>query len=101
MRPSHTSEVAFRHCFVCCAQALREGSLAGRVLSRLAVLVLDEADLLLSYGHEADLQAVAPQVRAPVSRFGFGCRPATARTCRPSHPRCPPHLNRGMHNLVS
>jgi ATP-dependent RNA helicase DDX56/DBP9 len=45
------------------AQALREGSLAGRVLGRLAVLVLDEADLLLSYGHEADLQAIAPQVR--------------------------------------
>lgn len=44
-------------------QALKEGALAGRVLSRLAVLVLDEADLLLSYGHEADLQAIAPQVR--------------------------------------
>ncbi len=43
-------------------QALRDGALAGRVLSRLAVLVLDEADLLLSYGHEADLQAIAPQV---------------------------------------
>lgn len=27
-------------------------------------LVLDEADLLLSYGHEGDLQAVAPQARA-------------------------------------
>lgn len=43
-------------------QALRDGTLAGRVLSRLAVLVLDEADLLLSYGHEADLQAIGPQV---------------------------------------
>lgn len=53
-------------CVTCCTQALREGSLAGRILSRLAVLVLDEADLLLSYGHEADLQAIAPQVRATV-----------------------------------
>ena len=44
-------------------QALREGGLAGRALAGLAVLVLDEADLLLSYGHEADLQAIAPQVQ--------------------------------------
>ena len=38
------------------------------MLGRLAVLVLDEADLLLSYGHEADLQAIAPQVGTK-SRF--------------------------------
>jgi hypothetical protein len=67
---------------VCILQALREGSLAGRVLGRLAVLVLDEADLLLSYGHEADLQAIAPQVPAiPQSwnaRRGFLESPAAS-----------------------
>lgn len=43
--------------------ALREGLLPGSLLaSRLAVLVLDEADLLLSYGYEEDLQLLAPQV---------------------------------------
>ena len=30
--------------------------------SRLQMLVLDEADLLLSYGYEEDLQLIAPQV---------------------------------------
>ncbi|KAG2453496.1 hypothetical protein HYH02_001716 [Chlamydomonas schloesseri] len=45
------------------ATALREGLLpAAALASRLAVLVLDEADLLLSYGYEEDLQLLAPQV---------------------------------------
>ncbi|KAG2439321.1 hypothetical protein HXX76_004680 [Chlamydomonas incerta] len=45
------------------ATALREGLLPAAALSaRLAVLVLDEADLLLSYGYEEDLQLLAPQV---------------------------------------
>ncbi|GLI58556.1 hypothetical protein VaNZ11_000303 [Volvox africanus] len=45
------------------ASALREGLLPPSLLSsRLAVLVLDEADLLLSYGYEEDLQLLAPQV---------------------------------------
>ncbi|PNW75448.1 hypothetical protein CHLRE_12g526850v5 [Chlamydomonas reinhardtii] len=45
------------------ATALREGLLpAAALTSRLAVLVLDEADLLLSYGYEEDLQLLAPQV---------------------------------------
>lgn len=44
------------------AKAVKEGALLGRTLAALAVLVLDEADLLLSYGHEADLQALAPLV---------------------------------------
>ncbi|PSC74391.1 DEAD-box ATP-dependent RNA helicase 16 [Micractinium conductrix] len=45
------------------AQALREGILTPRMLQdRLQVLVLDEADLLLSYGYEEDVAALAPQV---------------------------------------
>ncbi|KXZ52784.1 hypothetical protein GPECTOR_8g172 [Gonium pectorale] len=45
------------------AAALRDGLLPpGLLSSRLAVLVLDEADLLLSYGYEEDLQLLAPQV---------------------------------------
>ncbi|KAL6753625.1 DEAD-domain-containing protein [Haematococcus lacustris] len=45
------------------AAALREGSLSAAVLEqRLQVLVLDEADLLLSYGYEEDLQLLAPLV---------------------------------------
>ncbi|GIL46760.1 hypothetical protein Vafri_3662 [Volvox africanus] len=45
------------------ASALREGLLPSSLLSsHLAVLVLDEADLLLSYGYEEDLQLLAPQV---------------------------------------
>ncbi|KAL4423346.1 hypothetical protein ABPG77_006141 [Micractinium sp. CCAP 211/92] len=45
------------------AQVLREGILTQRMLQdRLQVLVLDEADLLLSYGYEEDVQALAPQI---------------------------------------
>ncbi|GLC37850.1 hypothetical protein PLESTB_001483000 [Pleodorina starrii] len=45
------------------AAALSAGLLPPSLLSsRLAVLVLDEADLLLSYGYEEDLQLLAPQV---------------------------------------
>lgn len=44
------------------ATAIKDGGVSGRTLASLAVLVLDEADLLLSYGHEADLQAFAPLV---------------------------------------
>ncbi|EFN55662.1 hypothetical protein CHLNCDRAFT_23258 [Chlorella variabilis] len=45
------------------AQALREGVLTPHMLEeRLQVLVLDEADLLLSYGYEEDVQALAPHV---------------------------------------
>lgn len=46
------------------AAALRDGLLSSGVLgSRLRSLVLDEADLLLSYGYEEDLQLLAPLVR--------------------------------------
>ena len=45
------------------AQALREGILTPRLLEeRLHLLILDEADLLLSYGYEADVAALAPQI---------------------------------------
>ncbi|KAI8466490.1 MAG: P-loop containing nucleoside triphosphate hydrolase protein [Monoraphidium minutum] len=45
------------------ATALKEGWLpAGALQQRLQVLVLDEADLLLSYGYEDDLRLLAPQV---------------------------------------
>lgn len=45
------------------AQALVDGSLSAGVLAgRLHTLVMDEADLLLSYGYEEDLRALAPQV---------------------------------------
>ncbi len=45
------------------AQALHDGSLTARVLStRLHTLVLDEADLLMSYGYEEDIAALAPLV---------------------------------------
>jgi ATP-dependent RNA helicase DDX56/DBP9 len=45
------------------AQLLSDGSLAPETLQqRLRTLVLDEADLLLSYGYEGDLQALAPRV---------------------------------------
>ena len=44
-------------------QALRDGSLNARLLAtRLHTLVLDEADLLMSYGHEDDVAALAPIV---------------------------------------
>lgn len=43
--------------------ALREGLLSPSTLqARLQMLVLDEADLLLSYGYEEDLQLLAQQV---------------------------------------
>ena len=46
------------------ASAVREGFLPPATLSgRLRFLVLDEADLLLSYGYEEDLQLMAPLVR--------------------------------------
>mmetsp|Transcript_21210 Transcript_21210/g.63839 ORF Transcript_21210/g.63839 Transcript_21210/m.63839 type:complete len:639 (-) Transcript_21210:2475-4391(-) len=44
------------------AKAVKEGALAARTLAGLSVMVLDEADLLLSFGHEADLQIIAPLV---------------------------------------
>lgn len=45
------------------ASAIREGLLSSQVLqSRLQMLILDEADLLLSYGYEEDLQLIAPLV---------------------------------------
>ncbi len=45
------------------AGLLRGGQLSGALLgARLQMLVLDEADLLLSYGYEEDLQLLAPQV---------------------------------------
>ncbi|GBF89331.1 DEAD-box ATP-dependent RNA helicase [Raphidocelis subcapitata] len=45
------------------AAALREGWLPqGALQQRLQVLVLDEADLLLSYGYEDDIRLLAPQV---------------------------------------
>ena len=45
------------------AQALKDGSLQARVLQQLGTLVLDEADLLLSYGYEDDLRQLEPLVR--------------------------------------
>jgi ATP-dependent RNA helicase DDX56/DBP9 len=45
------------------AALLREGALTARALERsLGTLVLDEADLLLGYGYEADVAALAPSV---------------------------------------
>ncbi|GFR43951.1 hypothetical protein Agub_g5092, partial [Astrephomene gubernaculifera] len=45
------------------ATVLRDGLLPPSQLSKwLAVLVLDEADLLLSYGYEEDIQLLAPEV---------------------------------------
>mmetsp|Transcript_15453 Transcript_15453/g.41851 ORF Transcript_15453/g.41851 Transcript_15453/m.41851 type:complete len:698 (+) Transcript_15453:110-2203(+) len=45
------------------AKALQDGVLPATALSsRLQMLVLDEADLLLSYGFEADLALLAPQI---------------------------------------
>jgi ATP-dependent RNA helicase DDX56/DBP9 len=45
------------------AAALRAGHLTSATLSAsLQMLILDEADLLLSYGYEDDLQLLAPQV---------------------------------------
>lgn len=42
---------------------MRDGSLTARLLStRLHTLVLDEADLLMSYGHEEDIASLAPLV---------------------------------------
>ena len=44
-------------------QALRDGSLTARMLaSRMHTLVLDEADLLMSYGYEEDIASIAPLV---------------------------------------
>lgn len=48
---------------------MREGAVAARTLGGLAVLVLDEADMLLSFGHEGDLQAIAPLVHPQPARF--------------------------------
>lgn len=46
------------------AAVLREGLLSPAILaSRLQCAVLDEADLLLSYGYEEDLALIAPAVR--------------------------------------
>ncbi len=51
------------------AAALAQGALTLRMLEqRLRVLVLDEADLLLSYGYEEDVQALAPQVSVCMGR---------------------------------
>lgn len=45
------------------AEALKGGFLSPATLAaRLQMLVLDEADLLLSYGYEEDLQLIAPHV---------------------------------------
>lgn len=46
------------------ATAIREGWLTGSqsLTNKLKMLILDEADLLLSYGYEEDLQILAPQV---------------------------------------
>ena len=55
----------------CCFQALKEGKLRGELLQPderrkrpgLSVLILDEADLILSMpGYDEDLQMIAPQV---------------------------------------
>ena len=44
-------------------QALKDGSLQPRTLQGLGTLVLDEADLLLSFGYEDDLRQLQPLVR--------------------------------------
>ena len=44
------------------AQALKDGSLQPRTLQGLGTLVLDEADLLLSFGYEDDLRQLQPLV---------------------------------------
>ena len=54
------------------AAALRDGALTPAMLAgRLQMLVLDEADLLLSYGYEEDLQLIAPQVGV-VAQYRWG-----------------------------
>ncbi len=64
------------------ATALREGLLPASVLAaRLCVLVLDEADLLLSYGYEEDLMLLAPQVRHKGSTM-YGVRQHACATVR-------------------
>jgi ATP-dependent RNA helicase DDX56/DBP9 len=52
------------------ATALREGWLTPAGLQGLTMVVLDEADLLLSYGYEEDLQALAPMVGGAAERGG-------------------------------
>ncbi len=70
-------------------QALREGRLRGQALAPderlrrpgLGMLVLDEADLMLSMpGYEEDLRALAPLVRA---RLRCNNPPATITTHPP------------------
>lgn len=53
------------------ATALREGWLTPAGLQGLTMVVLDEADLLLSYGYEEDLQALAPMVGGAAARGGW------------------------------
>lgn len=50
---------------------LPSAKLAPCVLPVLQTLVLDEADLLLSYGYEADLQLLAPLVSTRMIRKGL------------------------------
>ena len=55
------------------AGCIRDGVLAGSVLqNNMEVLVLDEADLLLSYGYEADLEGISPQLSQRCHRMLFG-----------------------------
>jgi superfamily II DNA/RNA helicase len=63
-------------------QALKDGSLQPRTLQALGTLVLDEADLLLSFGYEDDLRQLQPLVR-DVLRRG---RNAQCPYCSPQPP---------------
>ena len=40
--------------------------------NNMEVLVLDEADLLLSYGYQADLEGISPQLSQRCHRMLFG-----------------------------
>ena len=63
-----------------CAQALKDGSLQPRTLQGLGTLVLDEADLLLSFGYEDDLRQLQPLVRLNTSHQIQICRSASLKS---------------------
>ncbi len=53
---------------------MKDGSLQPRTLQGLGTLVLDEADLLLSFGYEDDLRQLQPLVRPDTSLQSQTCR---------------------------
>ena len=59
------------------AQALKDGSLQPRTLQGLGTLVLDEADLLLSFGYEHDLRQLQPLVSTDLHKCNISQAPMT------------------------